>query len=201
MIYRDRHDGRTSALKFFSLREAVFLALANNLPRLWLFDRFRYLIYRMAGVRQQGSCTIYGPLTVRPYGGCGNITIGDGSFLNVATNFCVVYDTVRIGARVQVGPRVSFETMGHSLEYVPGKGRARTSAPIIVEDEVWIGAGAILLGGVTVGRGAVIAAGSVVNRDVEADTLVGGVPARKIKSIGQARSSPVPGIDEQLRER
>ncbi len=55
--------------------------------------------------------------------------------------------------------------------------------PIFVEDEVWIGAGAIITQGVTIGRGAVIAAGAVVDKDVEPLTLVGGIPAKLIKNI------------------
>lgn len=180
---KDSHDGRVTSQKIFSLREAIFLTLANNLPRFWILDRYRYLIYRFAGVQQGGKCTIFGPLSVRPFGGCGNIKIGNGSFLNVATNFCVNYDTVTIGERVQVGPRVSFETLGHGLVYVPGKGRGRTSAPIVVEDEVWICAGATIIGGVTIGRGSVVAAGAVVTRDVPPGVLVGGIPARVIRGL------------------
>ena len=56
--------------------------------------------------------------------------------------------------------------------------------PITVEDDVWIGSGAILTDGVTVGKGAVVAAGSVVTRDVPAYTVVGGSPARPIREVG-----------------
>ena len=188
MLNSDSQDGRRSVQKLWSVREALFMTLGNHLPRFWILDRFRYLLYRAAGVHQDGSCTIFGPLTVRPFGGCTNIMIGARSFLNVATNFTVNYDSVSIGSDVQVGPRVSFETLGHNLVYVAGKGRGRTSAPIVVEDEVWIGAGAIILGGVTIGRAAVVAAGAVVTKDVPPYTLVGGVPARIIKTIDQSES-------------
>lgn len=182
-MHRDTHEGRPSSLAHWSLREAVFLVLANNLPRLWLLDRYRAVLYRLAGVAVGRGSTIYGPLSVRPYGGCRYVTIGRDTFLNVDTAFTVVYDRVRIGNRVQIGPRVAFETMGHGLTYLPGKGRGRTSAPIVVEDEVWIGANAVILQGVTVGRGAVVAAGAVVVRDVAAWTLVGGVPARVLREL------------------
>jgi acetyltransferase-like isoleucine patch superfamily enzyme len=179
----DFHEGRRSALRYWPLREAFFFVLANNMPRLWAFDRFRFVLYRLAGIRMKGGCTLYGPLTVRPYGGCTNIEIGSNTFLNVDTSFCVVYDTVRIGDNVQIGPRVSFETMGHQVRYTTGVGRGRTSRPIVIEDEVWIGAGVTILGGVTVGRGAVVAAGAVVTRDVSPGTLVGGVPAKTIRQL------------------
>lgn len=185
MTWRDMHEGRPSALRRWALRETLFFTLANHLPRLWILDRYRHVLYRLAGVRLDGRCTIYGPLSVRPYGGCSQIRIGADTFLNVDTAFTCVYDGVRIGARVQVGPRVSFETMGHGLDYVPGKGRGRTSAPIVVEDEVWIGANAVILQGVTIGRGAVVAAGAVVHRDVAPYSLVGGVPARLIRHLAR----------------
>jgi maltose O-acetyltransferase len=88
-----------------------------------------------------------------------------------------------IGRNCQIGPRVSFETISHGLVYKPNKGRGRWTKPIVVEDEVWIGVGAIITQGVTIGKGAVVAAGSVVNEDVEPFTLVGGVPAKVIKRI------------------
>jgi acetyltransferase-like isoleucine patch superfamily enzyme len=64
-----------------------------------------------------------------------------------------------------------------------------TAAPIVIGRNVWIAAGATIIGGVTVGENSVIAAGSVVTRDVPADTLIGGNPARVIRSIaeGEAR--------------
>lgn len=182
-MHTDRHEGRPSSLQRWSWREAIFLVLANHLPRLWLFDRYRATLYRLAGIRVGRGSTLYGPVHVRPYGGCRCVTIGADTFLNIDTAFTVVYDGVRIGDRVQIGPRVRFETMGHGLVYVPGKGRGRTSAPIVVEDEVWIGANAVILQGVTVGRGAVAAAGAVVNRDVASHTLVGGVPARLLRDL------------------
>lgn len=185
-MHRDTHEGRISSLKHWSLREAVFLVLANNLPRLWIFDRYRAVLYRLAGLRVGKGSTIYGPVSVRPYGGCRCITIGADTFLNVDTAFTVVYDGVRIGDRVQIGPRVAFETMGHGLVYEPGKGRGRTSAAIVVEDEVWIGANAVILQGVTIGRGSVVAAGAVVNRNVAPNTLVGGVPARPLRDLSTA---------------
>jgi acetyltransferase-like isoleucine patch superfamily enzyme len=58
--------------------------------------------------------------------------------------------------------------------------------PIVVEDEVWIGGGAIITQGVKIGRGAVVAGGAVVTRDVEPGTIVGGVPARFIRKIDES---------------
>jgi maltose O-acetyltransferase len=164
------------------LLESLFLCLANHLPRISLLDKGRYLLLRLAGMRIQGKSLIWGPVVVRPIGGARNISIGSGCFVNTEVRFGCP-DRISIGNNVQIGPRVSFETAGHGLVFVPGKGRGTHTKPIRVEDEVWIGAGAIILQGVTIGRGAVVTSGAVVTRDVEPLTVVGGVPARTIKRI------------------
>lgn len=171
------------------MRELLFLTLANHLPRLAVCDRFRYVLLRWAGVRIRGRCTVWAPLTIRPLGAAGNVEIGEGCVLNTDVRFGVPKDRVVIGSNVLVGARVAFETSSHSLYYAPGKGRGLLTKPILVEDEAWIGAGAIITQGVTIGRGAVVAAGAVVTRDVPPLTVVGGVPARPIRHITEAPDS------------
>ena len=126
---------------------------------------------------------ILSPLGIRPIGGAGNIEIGRGTFINADIRFGVPNGKVVIGNNVLIGARVSFETVSHSIDYIPGKMRTRTTGSIIVEDDVWIGAGVIIVQGVTIHRGAIIAAGSVVTKDVETNTIVGGVPAKFIKNV------------------
>jgi maltose O-acetyltransferase len=125
--------------------------MANNLPRIGVFDKYRYVILRLAGLNIKGRCTVWGPLTIHPIGGAKNIEIGQGSFLNTEIRFGVPKDKVVIGDNVQIGPRVMFETVDHDLQYIPGKGRGVWTKPIIVEDEVWIGRGAMNTQGVTIG--------------------------------------------------
>jgi maltose O-acetyltransferase len=165
------------------MRELLFLTLANNLPRIGWFDKYRHILIRFSGVHIIGKCTIWGPLTIRPIGGAKNIQIGNGTFINTEVRFGVPEDKVIIGNNVQIGPRVMFETVNHGLDFVPGKGRGAWTRPIIVEDEVWIGAGSIIMQGVTIGRGAVVAAGAVVTKDVEQKTIVGGIPAKLLRKI------------------
>lgn len=164
------------------MRELIFLSLANHLPRLKFCDRIRFRLLRLAGLRIDGKCEIWGPLTIRPLGAASNISIGERSFLNTDIRFGAPAQ-VSIGSRVQVGPRVMFETSSHGLVYEPGRGRGTFFKPIRIEDEVWIGAGAIISPGITVGRGAVIAAGAVVTEDVPPMVLCGGVPARIIRDL------------------
>lgn len=164
------------------MREFLFLTIANNLPRARFFDEYRYIFLRLAGMEIRGKCNLWGPFTIRPIGGVKNIEIGVDTFINSDIRFGVPKDKVIIGSRVQIGPRVMFETVTHGLVYECGTGRGTMTKSITVEDEVWIGAGCIITQGVTIGKGAVIAAGSVVTKNVESNTVVGGTPARFIKN-------------------
>lgn len=91
-------------------------------------------------------------------------------------------DKVIIGDFSSIGPRVMFETTNHGLKYEKGKNKETWTALIIIEEGVWIGAGTIITSGVNIEEGAVVVAGSVVTKNVAAYTLVGGVPARHIRS-------------------
>ena len=111
-----------------------------------------------------------------------NIRVGRNVFIN---QNCTMYDLggIDIADDVMIGPNVSIITSGHPIE--PSQRRAFVIAkPIVIERNVWIAAGAIIIGGVTVGENSVVAAGSVVTKDVPPNTFVGGHPARVIRSIG-----------------
>jgi acetyltransferase-like isoleucine patch superfamily enzyme len=174
-----------------SLRETIFLTIANHLPRFKRFDWWRCHFLRLAGLTIQEGCCIFGPLTIRPIGGGKNIRIGKRCFLNTDIRFGCPDAQVIIGDEVSIGPRACFETVNHDLHYVAGQRRTINSKSIIIENGVWIGAGAILLPGVTVREGAVIAAGAVVHTDVQPYTLVGGVPAKLIKVLSSSHGSIV----------
>lgn len=92
---------------------------------------------------------------------------------------------VEIGDRVYTSPFCQIIAVNHVFDDPnrPFIEQGITAQGILVEDDVWVGAGAIITDGVHVGRGAVIAAGAVVTEDVPAHTVVGGVPARVIKKI------------------
>jgi maltose O-acetyltransferase len=86
---------------------------------------------------------------------------------------------VLIGSNVRIAPNVKFHAAGHDPD---DPLLMENGGDIIVGDDVWIGAGALILQGVHIGRGAVIAAGSVVSRDVPEHCIAGGVPARVIRA-------------------
>ncbi len=94
---------------------------------------------------------------------------------------------VTIGDRVYTSPFTQLLAVNHVYDDPnrPFVEQGITAQGIVIEDDVWLGAGAVITDGVRVGRGAVVAAGAVVTKDVEAHTVVGGVPARMIKQIGK----------------
>ena len=105
---------------------------------------------------------------------------------------------IRIGARVMLGPRVTIATAGHPLDPALRSTAAQFSAVVTIEDEVWVGANATVLPGVTIGRGSVVAAGAVVTRSVPPMRVVGGVPARVVRVIepGEQTAYREPGTLE-----
>jgi maltose O-acetyltransferase len=113
-----------------------------------------------------------------------NIHIGDHVYLNVS---CTILDCseVHIGNHVMIGPAVQIYTAAHLLQAETRIRGWEVAKPIVIEDNVWLGGGAILLPGVRIGRNAVVGAGAVVTRSVPANTVVAGNPARVIQEIEQ----------------
>lgn len=114
--------------------------------------------------------------------GGNEIHIGRNVFIN---QNCTFYDLggLHIEDDVMIGPNVNIITTSHPLD--PSQRRAVTiGKPIVIKSNVWIAAGATIIGGVTVGENSVVAAGAVVTKDVPPNALVGGNPARIIRTIG-----------------
>ncbi|MDT2022171.1 DapH/DapD/GlmU-related protein [Methylocella sp. CPCC 101449] len=141
-------------------------------------DEVRALFSELIGKKVDDSFLLIPPFYTT---GGPDITIGRNVFVN---QNCTFYDLggLDIADDVMIGPNVSLITSGHPVE--PSQRRAGVTAkPIVIERNVWIAAGAIIIGGVTVGENSVVAAGSVVTKTVPPNTLVGGNPARIIRSI------------------
>jgi len=110
-----------------------------------------------------------------------DVYIGPGAVLSASVSGII------FGNKIQLGPNVTMMGGDHNISVI-GKYMydvieklPENDVPIVIEDDVWIGTGAIILKGVTIGEGAVVAAGSVVNKDVPAFSIVGGVPAKVLK--------------------
>jgi acetyltransferase-like isoleucine patch superfamily enzyme len=108
------------------------------------------------------------------------IKIGKDVFINHACSFLDM-GGITIEDEVLLGPKVNLITENHPLD--PVNRRSLICKPIVIKRRAWIGAAATILPGVTVGENAVVAAGAVVSKDVPANTVVGGIPARILKKI------------------
>lgn len=109
-----------------------------------------------------------------------NIHLGKNVFINACCNF-QDQGGIFIGNNVLIGHNVTLATINHDVN-IETRGNMLLK-PIIIEDDVWIGSGAIITQGVRVGKGAIIAAGAIVTKDVEPFSVVGGVPAKLIKKL------------------
>lgn len=115
------------------------------------------------------------------YTDCGkNISVGKNVFINSGCRF-QDQGGITIGDGVLIGHNVVLATLNHDIN--PRKRSTMYPAPIAIGKNVWIGANATVVPGVSIGDGAVIAAGAVVTKDVPANVIVGGVPAKIIKKI------------------
>ena len=107
------------------------------------------------------------------------ITCGDNFYANA---HCHILGEIRFGKNVLIGPKVIIWGRDHGMKKgSPMNTQEYKRKPIVIGDDVWIGACSIILKGVTIGEGAVVAAGSVVTKDVDAYAIVGGNPAKLIK--------------------
>ncbi len=119
----------------------------------------------------------------------GTIHLGDSVNLGARPTLVATRSEIRIGNHVMFGPEVVIRGGNHRMDLVgrylddvkDSDKRAEDDAGVTIEDDVWVGQRAIILGGVTVGRGAVIAAGAVVTNSVPPYAIVGGNPARVIR--------------------
>lgn len=111
-----------------------------------------------------------------------HLEMGVNSFINYD---CIMLNNamVKLGDNVLVGPKVSFYTAMHPIDAKQREQWLVYAKPITVEDNVWIGGSATILGGVTIGKNAIVGAGAVVTKDVEPNTIVVGNPARVLRKI------------------
>lgn len=168
-----------SAAMVASVRRAMAITPVLNRLTFADADQIRAVFSDLIGKELDDGFSLIPPFYTT---GGENIRVGRDVFIN---QNCTMYDLggIDIGDDVMIGPNVSIITSGHPLD--PARRRAFVTAkPIVIERNVWIAAGATIIGGVTIGENAVVAAGSIVTRDVPPNTLVGGSPARVIRSIG-----------------
>jgi acetyltransferase-like isoleucine patch superfamily enzyme len=141
------------------------------------FDQVRKLLTEITGSEVDETTTVAIPFFTN-FGRF--ITIGKRVYVNHACTFLDM-GGITLEDDVLIGPKVNLVTENHPLD--PVNRRALICKPIVIKRNAWIGAAATILPGVTIGENAVVAAGAVVSKDVPANTVVGGVPAKVIKTI------------------
>ncbi|MHC2991913.1 acetyltransferase [Pontibacter sp. HJ8] len=153
------------------------ISLSTQLNTSTDINQIRERLSEVIGTELDESTTIFPPFHTN-FGRF--IRIGKNVFINHACSFLDM-GGITIEDHVLLGPRVNLTTENHPLD--PADRRTLICKPILIKRNAWIGAAATILPGVTIGENAVVAAGAVVSKDVPADTIVGGVPAKFIKSI------------------
>lgn len=144
-------------------------------------EEIRALMSELTGKPVDESFRMFPPF----YTDCGNnITLGKNVFINSGCRF-QDQGGITVGDGALIGHNVVLATLNHG--FIPEERGTTYPAPIVIGKNVWIGANATILPGVTIGDNAIIAAGATVTRDVSANTVVGGVPARVIKTIATAK--------------
>lgn len=116
------------------------------------------------------------------------ISIGDDVYIGPGAVFSAAKSSITLGNKIMFGPNVTIMGGDHNTSVIGAymydiKDKLpENDQPVVIEDDVWVGAGAIILKGVTIGTGSIVGAGSLVTRTVPAYSVVGGVPAKVIST-------------------
>ena len=146
-------------------------------------DQVRERLSEIIGTQIDKSTRIFPPF----YTNFGRfISLGKNVFINHACSFLDL-GGITIEDDVMIGPKVNLVTENHPLD--PADRQSLFLKSIVIKRSAWIGAAATILPGVTIGENAVVAAGAVVSKDVPANTIAGGVPAKIIKTIVHHKQS------------
>lgn len=140
-------------------------------------EEIRNLLSKITGFEIDSTTMVFPPFQIN-YGK--NTKIGKGVFINFDCTFLDL-GGITIGDNVMLAPKVSLLSEGHPIDV--NNRQTLTTGSIHIKNNAWIGAHATILQGVTIGENAVVAAGAVVSKDVPANAVVGGIPAKHIKNI------------------
>ncbi|WP_275694449.1 DapH/DapD/GlmU-related protein [Nocardioides sp. CFH 31398] len=163
-----------------AVRHVVLTLLAGSalVPR-----PVRWAVYRLVGLDVRTPNIFSGTRITGT-----DLSIGRGTFLNHDCYLDVARGRIAIGERCHLGPQVMILTATHDRDGAGGAASASRYLTTVVGDRVWLGARATVLPGVRIGDGCVVAAGAVVAADCDPGGVYGGVPARRLREVGDAAS-------------
>jgi acetyltransferase-like isoleucine patch superfamily enzyme len=156
------------------MTEGLLKRIKHSLKMLKMF----FVKKRLRRLVKCGKGTYFGNKVVI---GPGTVTMGHGCFVGPE---CWFQSSANIGNHVGIAGRAAFLGGEHLLDVIEEpilEVKRGTNKPIVIHDGVWVGYSVIIMHGVTIGEGAIIASGAVVTKDVEPCSIVGGVPAKKIR--------------------
>lgn len=162
------------------MKYALITGFIKRLPDSRFFG-LKAKLWRCAGQDVHPGCRLFSSVRISQ---AIRLSVGEDTFIGHDTVILGGRSFVRIGARCDISSRVNIITGTHELDPAGPRMAGRPqSLDITIGNGVWIGVGATILAGVTIGDMAMIAAGSVVSKDVPPYTIVGGVPAKPIRSF------------------
>ncbi len=160
------------------------------------FSRTRTALLRRAGMKIGASSLVQGPIRITGEGNpCKDISIGTFTLISGSLH-CDIGAPIEIGNRVRIGHDVSLLTVDHRVGPAAMRSGERKFGAIEIGDGAWLASRVVVLPGVRIGAGAIVAAGSVVTRDIPANTLSVGVPARVVRDLSSLGDADVAGVFE-----
>jgi maltose O-acetyltransferase len=169
----------------FNFRLWLAMVFLAPIP-IYVASRLRTQVFRMAGFKIGSGTLIFGSPVLTGMGKIqDHLAVGRDTLISWGC-YLDLQGTVTIGDRVGFSPQISVLTSSHSIGHPHNRVGNLEGLPVTIEDGVWLGARCIIMPGVTIHQGAVIAAGAVVTKDVPENTIVGGVPARVIRTIPES---------------
>lgn len=174
--------GKRRAHRILTVGWEAVMRIVFSLPRFLIFNLLKSNCLRMMGAKVGDRVNYYPGVWITPVK---NLKIGDD--VNLALEVIITTaGGVTIGDRTMVGYRTMILSGNHAI---PDRSKrifdsGRVLRPVLIGNDVWIGGGCMIMPGVTIGEGAVVAGGSVVTKNVKPLTIVGGSPAKFIRSRG-----------------
>lgn len=161
------------------------MKLLGNLTLLLFKIKRKLLMFAYRPLfKKHGKNFVFDPYSIFSYD---TIEVGDDVYIGPGACFLASESYIKLGNKIMFGPNVTIMGGDHNTSQI-GKYMydvhdklPENDLPVIIEDDVWIGTGVIILKGVTIERGSIIAAGALVIKDVPAYSIMGGVPAKLIK--------------------